>query len=75
VGVLLYILLCGYPPFYAETNPDLYRLIAAGVYEFHATEWAGACVRGGAGAVARLSPIACCVTVTVSTDRLRCCCW
>lgn len=41
MGVLLYILLCGYPPFYAETNPDLYRLIVAGVYEFHATEWAG----------------------------------
>ena len=30
LGVILYILLCGYPPFYAEDNKALYEQICAG---------------------------------------------
>jgi calcium/calmodulin-dependent protein kinase I len=34
VGVILYILLCGYPPFYAESDPELFKKIMACEYEF-----------------------------------------
>ena len=33
-GVILYILLCGYPPFYAKKKEDLFRKIKKGEYEF-----------------------------------------
>jgi len=39
LGVLAYILLCGYPTFYAERQEEMYRQIRAGVYEFHADTW------------------------------------
>jgi len=39
LGVILYILLCGYPPFYAETHPRLYQVIQAGKYEFDPEDW------------------------------------
>jgi calcium/calmodulin-dependent protein kinase I len=41
LGVILYILLCGYPPFYAETHPRLYRVIQAGDYSFDEEDWGG----------------------------------
>jgi len=39
VGVILYILLCGYPPFYAETHPRLYQLIQKGRFTFEKEDW------------------------------------
>jgi calcium-dependent protein kinase len=39
LGVISYILLCGYPPFYSEDTKTLYKQIAAGAYEFHADSW------------------------------------
>ena len=35
VGVILYILLGGYPPFIESTQRDLFRKIRKGEYEFH----------------------------------------
>jgi len=39
VGVVLYILLCGFPPFYAENDDKLFDLIADGVYDFPSPQW------------------------------------
>ena len=44
LGVIIYIMLCGYPPFYSE-NPHkqlsqgMRRRIMAGEYDFPAPEW------------------------------------
>lgn len=38
-GVILYILLGGYPPFYDKNNQLLYRKIIRGVYHFHEDYW------------------------------------
>ena len=40
LGVILYIMLCGYFPFYAETEKELYRQIRRGAFEMPAEEWA-----------------------------------
>lgn len=39
VGVILYILLCGFPPFYDESDSKLYRLILKGNVEFPDGYW------------------------------------
>ena len=39
IGVLTYILLGGYPPFYDDDHEQLYERIKAGVYEFHEEFW------------------------------------
>jgi len=39
VGVILYILLGGYPPFIESTQRDLFRKIRKGDYEFHEEYW------------------------------------
>jgi serine/threonine protein kinase len=39
VGVVLYILLCGFPPFYAETDDELFNLISQGNYDFPSPQW------------------------------------
>lgn len=39
VGVILYILLGGYPPFIEKTQRDLFRKIRNGDYEFHEEYW------------------------------------
>jgi calcium-dependent protein kinase len=39
LGVLAYILLCGYPPFYADNNAELYKQICAAAFEFHDDAW------------------------------------
>ena len=41
LGVILYILLGGYPPFHDEDQVELFKRIKAGVYEFHAEYWDG----------------------------------
>jgi serine/threonine protein kinase len=38
-GVIMYILLCGYPPFYDEVQEKLFRQIVKGKYEFPSPEW------------------------------------
>lgn len=38
-GVILYILLGGYPPFHNEDQSMLYKQICAGVFEFHEDCW------------------------------------
>jgi serine/threonine protein kinase len=38
-GVVMYILLGGYPPFHDEDKVRLNRTICAGVFEFHAEYW------------------------------------
>lgn len=39
LGVILYILLCGFPPFYHESTAALYKQIKKGQYEFPAPYW------------------------------------
>eukprot|EP01120_Amphizonella_sp_Union-15-10_P014563 TRINITY_DN709_c0_g1_i1.p1 TRINITY_DN709_c0_g1~~TRINITY_DN709_c0_g1_i1.p1 ORF type:complete len:384 (+),score=83.20 TRINITY_DN709_c0_g1_i1:103-1254(+) len=38
-GVVMYILLCGYPPFYNEVEQQLFEIILSGKYEFHSPYW------------------------------------
>ena len=39
IGVLTYILLCGYPPFYDKQQALLFQKIMAVQYRFHENEW------------------------------------
>lgn len=39
LGVIAYILLCGYAPFAASNQTDLFRLIVAGRYQFDSPYW------------------------------------
>eukprot|EP00741_Cyanophora_paradoxa_P024332 tig00000053_g23497.t1 len=39
IGVLLYILLCGFPPFYSESEPVLFKQIMKGQFDFPDPEW------------------------------------
>jgi len=39
VGVILYILLCGFPPFYAEDDDESFDQIIAGVFEYPEPYW------------------------------------
>jgi calcium-dependent protein kinase len=41
MGVILYILLCGYPPFHHTNNAILFELIKKGKFVFHENEWQG----------------------------------
>merc|ERR1711991_712313 len=38
-GVILYTLLCGFPPFYSENYTELFELIKRGVYDFPSPYW------------------------------------
>jgi len=39
VGVILYILLCGFPPFFGETDDDIYDQIQDGDFSFPSPAW------------------------------------
>eukprot|EP00834_Sanchytrium_tribonematis_P001840 NODE_48_length_31852_cov_1.054168.p7 type:complete len:605 gc:universal NODE_48_length_31852_cov_1.054168:16080-14266(-) len=39
IGVIAYILLCGYPPFYEENNAELFNQILKGKFEFDSPYW------------------------------------
>ncbi|CAI5731423.1 unnamed protein product [Hyaloperonospora brassicae] len=39
IGVITYILLCGYPPFHHDNRNALFRLIKAGHFEFDSPYW------------------------------------
>ncbi|KAK2152660.1 hypothetical protein LSH36_322g02013 [Paralvinella palmiformis] len=51
LGVIMYILLCGYPPFYsnhgAAISPGMKKRIRNGQYEFPAAEWGKVSKAGG----------------------------
>ena len=38
-GVILYILLCGYPPFNGESDSDIMMAVKKGQYDFPVEEW------------------------------------
>ncbi|KAL6044895.1 Calcium/calmodulin-dependent protein kinase type IV [Balamuthia mandrillaris] len=39
VGVILYILLCGYPPFYSEDDDEVFDQILEGEYDYPSPHW------------------------------------
>jgi len=39
IGVIIYILLCGFPPFYAESDSDMFELIKEAEYDFPSPYW------------------------------------
>ena len=39
VGVIMYVLLCGYPPFYGETDADVLTKVRLGNFTFNAADW------------------------------------
>lgn len=38
-GCILYILLCGYPPFFGENNLEILKSVQKGVFHFEGDEW------------------------------------
>ena len=38
-GCMLYILLCGYPPFYGDDNDEILQMVAKGNFDFDGEEW------------------------------------
>ena len=39
IGVIVYIILAGYPPFHSDSLSELFRLVRTGSYEFHKKHW------------------------------------
>lgn len=39
IGVILYIMLCGYPPFQGATEEEILEKVSAGKYSFQSEEW------------------------------------
>ncbi|CAJ1369303.1 unnamed protein product [Effrenium voratum] len=40
-GVICYILLCGYPPFFGETDGDILQMVKKGAFTFPSQDWDG----------------------------------
>ena len=38
-GCIMYILLCGYPPFYGDDDQEILRMVQKGKYDFDGEEW------------------------------------
>ena len=38
-GCMLYILLCGYPPFYGDDNQEILAMVQKGQFDFDGEEW------------------------------------
>jgi len=39
LGVIMYVVLCGYPPFYGETDADVLAKVRLGNFSFNAQDW------------------------------------
>jgi calcium-dependent protein kinase len=39
LGVIMYVVLCGYPPFYGETDADVLAKVRLGKFDFTAADW------------------------------------
>lgn len=39
VGVILFTLMCGYPPFWGDTEREIYGRVKRGYYAFEGPEW------------------------------------
>jgi len=39
LGVIMYVVLCGYPPFYGETDADVLAKVRLGNFSFNAADW------------------------------------
>mmetsp|Transcript_36250 Transcript_36250/g.53154 ORF Transcript_36250/g.53154 Transcript_36250/m.53154 type:complete len:560 (-) Transcript_36250:497-2176(-) len=41
IGVISYILLCGYPPFYGDSDNQIFDSVRTGVFDFPSPDWDG----------------------------------
>jgi len=39
IGVIMYVMLCGYPPFFGETDAEVLSKVRLGNFSFNATDW------------------------------------
>merc|ERR1719517_183119 len=39
IGVIMYVMLCGYPPFHGDTDADVLAKVRLGNFSFNAADW------------------------------------
>ena len=45
-GVILYIFLCGYPPFNGDNDTEIMKAVKKGIYDFPSEEWSNVSKEG-----------------------------